>query len=56
MARVYFYDDQNRLCSMPAAWTSVGAIDPFVLVSAGRSPFRFTDLLELSRMILAINV
>jgi hypothetical protein len=56
MARVYFYDDKNRLCSMPAAWTSVGAIDPFVQVSAGRSPFRFVDLLELSSMIHDINV
>jgi hypothetical protein len=48
---VYFYDDRNRLLSMPALWTSVGAIDPFVQVSAGRSPFRVADLLELSRMI-----
>jgi hypothetical protein len=56
MARVYFYDDQNRLCSMPAAWTSVGAVDPFVQVSAGRSHFRFIDLMELSHMIHAINV
>jgi hypothetical protein len=55
-ARVYFYDDRNRLCSMPAAWTSVGPIDPFVKVSAGRSPFRVTDLLELSRMIHEIKM
>jgi len=53
---VYFYDDRNRLCSMPATWTSVGAIDPFVEVSAGRSPFHFADLLELSRMIHEIKV
>ena len=56
MARVYFYDDQNRLCSMPASWTSVGVIDPFVQVSAGRSPFRFADLLELSRIVHEISV
>jgi hypothetical protein len=36
---------------MPAAWTSVGEIDPFVLVSAERSPFRVVDLLEISRMV-----
>jgi hypothetical protein len=56
MARVYFYDEQNRLCSIPAAWTSVGTVDPFVHVSAGRSPFRFADLLELNRMIHDIDV
>ncbi|MFC1817036.1 DUF5372 family protein, partial [Thermodesulfobacteriota bacterium] len=54
--RVYFYDEQNRLRSMPASWTSVGVIDPFVQVSAGRSPFRVEDLLELSRLICEIKV
>ena len=55
-ARVYFYDDRNRLCSMPAAWTSVKSIDPFVKVSAGRSPFRLADLLELSRIIREVKI
>jgi hypothetical protein len=50
-ARVFFYDDAGRLCSMPATWTSINPVDPFVEVSGGRSPFRVTDLLELSRMI-----
>jgi hypothetical protein len=54
-ARVYFHDDHSRLCSMPAGWTSVGPIDPFVEVSAARSPFRVSDLLELSRMIREIQ-
>ncbi len=54
-ARVYFYDDQNCLCSMPAAWTSIGETDPFVLISAGRSPFRVVDLLEISRLIKEIK-
>jgi hypothetical protein len=54
--RVYYYDDRNRLRSMPASWTSVGAIDPFLQVSAGRSPFRVADLLEMSRMIREIKV
>jgi hypothetical protein len=55
-ARVYFYNDRNRLCSMPAAWTSVESIDPFVKVSAGRSPFRLADLLELSRIIREVKI
>jgi hypothetical protein len=41
---------------MPAAWTSVGLIDPFVEVSEGRSPFRIADLLELSRIIHEIKI
>jgi len=55
-AHVYFYDDRNRLCSMPACWTSVGPVDPFVEVSAGRSPFCVADLLELSGMIHDLKV
>ena len=55
-AHVYFYNDYNRLCSMPAGWTSVGPVDPFVEISAGRSPFRMVDLLELSGMIHDLNV
>ena len=53
---MYFYDDRNRLCSMPASWTSVGSIDPFVQVSAERSPFRVADLLELSLLIHEIEM
>jgi len=55
-ARVFFYNDTGRLCSIPAAWTSIGPIDPFVETSAGRSPFRVADLLELNRMIHAEDV
>lgn len=49
--RVCFHDDNGRLSSLPAAWTSVGPVDPFVHTAAGRSPFRLEDLLELSEMI-----
>ena len=49
--RVYFHDDQGQLRTLPAGWTSLGADDPFVVVSAGRSAFRTTDLLELARLL-----
>ena len=39
--RVYFHDDAGRLVAIPARWTSVFPADPFVVVSAGRSPFCF---------------
>ena len=38
---------------MPATWTDVVALDPFVAVAAGRSRFRMAELLELVRWIAA---
>jgi hypothetical protein len=49
--RVYFYDDEQRLIALPAAWTDVIAADPFVVVASGRSLFQATDLLELAGLI-----
>jgi Family of unknown function (DUF5372) len=53
--RVYFPDDIGRLASLPAEWTSVFPADPYVATSAGRSPFRVQDLLELSQLIARIR-
>ena len=36
---------------MPAGWTSVEAEDPFVVVAAGRSWFRASDLIELASLV-----
>lgn len=49
--RVYVYDAADDLVSLPAEWTDVVAPDPFVVVSAGRSPFRVADLVELSELV-----
>jgi hypothetical protein len=53
--RVYFHDDDGRLRSLPATWTSVNPIDPVVALGAGRSPFRLSDLLELVGVIDALR-
>jgi Family of unknown function (DUF5372) len=53
--RVYFHDDNGRLVSLPAQWTSVFPVDPSVAVAAGRAPFRLPDLLELSQLIARIR-
>jgi Family of unknown function (DUF5372) len=53
--RVYFHDDTGRLVSLPAQWTSVFPTDPYVTISAGRSPFRVPDLLELAQQIARIG-
>lgn len=53
--RVYFHDDAGRLVALPARWTSVFPADPFVVLSAERSPFRFAQLQELARLIQQIR-
>jgi len=49
--RVYYHDEQGQLTSVPAGWTDVIPPDPVVAISAGRSPFRLQDLLELARLV-----
>jgi hypothetical protein len=53
--RVYFHDETGALWSVPARWTNVIADDPFVVVAAGRSAFRITDLIQLNRMVQEIK-
>ena len=53
--RVYYQDEAGGLHSVPAAWTSLAPVDPFVRLSAGRSAFRVTDLLELARLLAALT-
>ena len=49
--RVFFRDDNGQVRSLPASWTDVAPLDPFVSMSAGRSLFRVQDLLELTRLV-----
>jgi hypothetical protein len=50
--RVFFRrPGDQRICSLPAAWTDVEAPDPFASLSAGRSLFRVDDLLALSALL-----
>ncbi len=53
--RVYYHNKQGQLACVPASWTDVVPPDPVVTVSAGRSPFRLEDLLELSRLVTALQ-
>ena len=52
---IYYHDARGRLVSVPAAWTDRAPPDPAVVVSAGRSPFRLEDLLELTRLLAALE-
>lgn len=49
--RVFFFDDDGQVCSLPAGWTDVDPPEPFEVVSAGRSVFRVGDLLALVALI-----
>ena len=49
--RVFAFDEEGQLFSIPAGWTDVDPPDPYVAISAGRSPFRVADLLELAALI-----
>ena len=49
--RVYFHDARGKLCSLPTAWTDIADVDAFVVVAAGRCPFRVTDLLDLADLL-----
>jgi hypothetical protein len=53
--RVWFHDKNGRLQSVPANWTDAAEVDPFVVVAAGRSLFRITDLLELAQLIQGVE-
>jgi hypothetical protein len=49
--RVYYLDTERHLRRMPASWTSLVAIDPFVTIAAGRSFFRYEDLVKLAHLL-----
>ncbi len=49
--RVYLDDGAGGLVVLPAEWTDVVAADPFVVVSAGRSPFHVEGLVGLAELV-----
>ena len=50
-SRVYFYNLQLRMVSVPINWTDIEPADPFVKISDGRALFRIEDLLRLAILI-----
>lgn len=49
--RVFFFADDGTQQSLPRAWTDAADVDAFVVLAAGRSPFRVVDLLLLTELI-----
>jgi hypothetical protein len=54
--RVYVFDPNGLLLSLPVEWTDVVAEDPFMVVAAGRSPFHTAGLLELAELVGRMGV
>jgi hypothetical protein len=53
--RVYVFDGAGELVSLPVEWTDLAPVDPFVVVAAGRAPFRTADLLELAGVVARLR-
>jgi Family of unknown function (DUF5372) len=49
--RVVLLDEQSREHSLPVGWTDALEPNPFVVMAAGRSPFRLADLVALRRLV-----
>ena len=50
--RVFFRTrGEERVRSLPAGWTDIEGVDPFLVVSAGRAHFRVEDLLALADLV-----
>jgi hypothetical protein len=41
--------------SLPETWTSLGPVDPFVVLSQGRACARVQDLLGLAQLVADLN-
>jgi hypothetical protein len=54
--RVFFFEDDGQLRSIPAGFTDVDPPDPFVAVAAGRSSWRVEDLLALADLLDGLRV
>jgi hypothetical protein len=54
--RVFFRaPGEERVRSMPAAWTDVEGPDPFLVLAAGRTAFRVEDLVALARLLAELE-
>ena len=49
--RIFYYNTENELISVPAQWTDLLDPDPFVTASSGRALFRTDELIDLVMLI-----
>ena len=49
--RILYINEKGEMLLIPTSWTDAAEPDPFITVSQGRSPFKFNDLLELTKIL-----
>jgi len=49
--RVWYRTADGSVRTVPRAWTNLAALDPFEVVSAGRTCFRPDDLIRLAALL-----
>jgi uncharacterized protein (DUF58 family) len=49
--RVWYKADDGSIRSVALAWTSLAVVDPFEVISAGRTRFRPDDLVRLAALL-----
>ena len=49
--RVFFRDSEGHLQALVASCTDIGGIDPFLEIAAGRSFFRYDELVRLADLL-----
>jgi len=49
--RIWYRTADGIVRTMPLAWTSLAALDPFEVTSAGRASFRPDDLTRLAALL-----
>ena len=54
--RVFFLDEAGVQHSLPVGWTDATEPDVFVVMAAGRCPFRLDDLLDLTGLLDRLRV
>jgi len=52
---LFYRDHRGYVTSLPTRWTSLQDEDLFLVVSAGRSHFRVTDLIDLASLITELQ-
>jgi hypothetical protein len=52
---MHYLDGSGGRARIPTEWTDEAPVDPLVVATAGRCPFRTDDLVELSALMDALR-
>jgi hypothetical protein len=55
ISSVFFHDSNGRSQLVPVDWTDIVPEDPYLIISEGRSLFRYEDLVSLAKLIKNID-